>query len=150
GLNTFATDGSWSGAKVTIGSTVYTIASVTDSTHLQLTTSAGTQTGVTLMLQPQYAPWGTTYYLQTNANPSTDTWHQVLPTAFPIIGINSALVHDPDNDVLFAFGTDGSSQTHNDWLYCPTDRNPTPGALTAKQLAAGCRPDNWIEVPSTG
>jgi hypothetical protein len=43
--STFVTGVNWAARSITINSVAYTIASVTDSTHLTLTTSAGTQAG---------------------------------------------------------------------------------------------------------
>jgi Bacterial Ig-like domain (group 1) len=147
GINVFNTLGSWTGATVAIGNKTYTVASVTDATHLQLTTGAGNQNGVSLQLTNT----GGMYYLKLNPDPSTDTWQQVFPSAMPNpISITAALAYDSDDDVLFAFGSDGSSQNHDNWVYCPTDLNPTPGVLTAKQSAAGCRPDTWAEVGVAG
>src|SRR6185436_13844302 len=64
---------------------------------------------------------------------------------------SSAMVYDPDDDVLFMFGSDTGSQTHDNWVYCRTTENPAPGTLTAKQRAAGCAaPDDWTLVAVAG
>jgi hypothetical protein len=61
------------------------------------------------------------------------------------------MVYDPDDDVLFSFGYDLSASTHDNWVFCRTAENPTPGVLTAKQSAAGCgAPDDWTEVRVVG
>jgi hypothetical protein len=87
------------------------------------------------------------YYMQLNADPRQDAWHQVTPSTYPLALNGSALVYDPDDDVLFLYGSDTGSQTHGNWVYCRTNENSTPGVLTAKQSAAGCgTPDNWTEV----
>jgi len=53
----FVTGSSWVGQSITINGVVYTIASVTDNHDLVLTTSAGTQTGVTYTVTPvTYTP----------------------------------------------------------------------------------------------
>jgi hypothetical protein len=92
------------------------------------------------------------YYLNLNPNPAADTWQQIIPANMPSpISTWSALVYDPVDDLLFAFGTDGSAQNKNNWVYCPTDRNQTPGVLSALQSAAGCgSPDNWTQVAVAG
>jgi len=150
GLNQFSTNGTWVGAQVTIGSANYTVASVTDATHLVLATSAGTQSGAHLSLTSQYIPASSTYNLTLGTNPQFDTWRWLSPSNSPFIGANLGMTYDPDDDVIFLFGTDGSAQSHNDWVYCPTDRNPTPGILSTKQTTAGCTaPDAWSEVPPT-
>jgi len=90
------------------------------------------------------------YYLRLNANSSTDTWQRVTPSRLPPYFVGSG-VYDPDDDVIFAFGNDGSSSGHYNWVYCSTIGNPTPGVLTAKQSAAGCTAaDNWSEVTVQG
>lgn len=87
------------------------------------------------------------YYLTLNPNPSNNTWQRVTPAQIPVANGTAAMVYDPDDDVLFVFGADVGSQTHNHWVYCRTLENPTPGTPTAKQLAAGCaRADDWNEI----
>jgi hypothetical protein len=91
------------------------------------------------------------YYMRLNANPATNTWTKVSPSRIPVANALSSMVYDSDNDVLFVFGSDGSAQTRNHWVYCRTMENPTPGTLTAKQSAAGCNsPDDWSEVSVAG
>jgi len=92
------------------------------------------------------------YYLQLNADPTQDTWRRVYPAHFPAANNSSAMVYDPDDDVLFLFGSDIGAQLHDNWVYCRTLENPTPGSLTARQAAAGCTaPDDWSEVhPAAG
>ena len=82
------------------------------------------------------------YYLSLGADPAQDVWTQVSPKHLPTPaqGYASAMVYDPDDDVLFAYGNIGN------WIYCRTLENPTPGIATAKQRAAGCAvPDDWTE-----
>jgi hypothetical protein len=89
-----------------------------------------------------------TYILRLNADPKKATWERLYPTTFPASNASSAaMVYSPDDDVMFVFGSDSSSQTSDHWVYCRTVENPTPGVLTAKQSAAGCaRPDDWSKV----
>jgi hypothetical protein len=91
------------------------------------------------------------YYMSLNANPTSNSWHQVSIGNPPVANNSSAMVYDPDDDVLFLFGSDTAAQTRDNWVYCRTSENATPGALTAKQSAAGCtRPDDWSEVSVSG
>lgn len=90
------------------------------------------------------------YYLTLNADPKTDTWHLATPAHLPP-SIEAASAYDSDDDVIFTYGYDGSSATANNWVYCPTTGNPTPGVLTAKQTAAGCaKPDDWTNIIPVG
>ena len=91
-----------------------------------------------------------TYHLQLNANPMNDTWHMVSPAHTPIYFAGSG-VYDPDDDVLFHYGSDGNSQTQDAWVYCSTIGNLTPGVLTSRQAAAGCaNPDDWTQIAPAG
>lgn len=91
------------------------------------------------------------YYMRLNPNPLANTWHRVPTTTFPDANISSAMVYDPDDDVLFLFGSDTGSQTKTNWVYCPTSNTPTPGVLSSRQIAAGCtRPDDWALVTPVG
>ncbi len=91
------------------------------------------------------------YYMPLNANPTSDTWHQVTIRNPPMANNSSTMVYDPDDDVIFLFGSDGAAQTHDNWVYCRTSENATPGVLTAKQSGAGCiTADDWSEVSVTG
>jgi hypothetical protein len=91
-----------------------------------------------------------TYYLQLNPNPMNDTWHKVSVAHAPSYYGGSG-VYDPDDDVLYHYGYDGIGQASNNWVYCSTIGNPTPGALTAKQSVAGCaNPDDWTRVSPVG
>src|SRR5262249_15283561 len=77
---------------------------------------------------------------------NTDTMQQVLAAHYPTY-IRKSMIYDPDEDVLFMYGYDGGAGTNNNWIYCMTDLNPTPGALTTSQTAAGClAPDDWALV----
>ena len=88
-----------------------------------------------------------TYYMTLNADPMQDVWHQVSTAHFPVAAGYSSMVYDPDDDILFAYGYDGGSSTYNQWIYCRTAENPTPGVPTTKQVAAGCiNGDDWNEV----
>ena len=91
------------------------------------------------------------YYLSLNANPASNTWHQVSVQNPPTANNSSTMVYDPDDDVLFLFGSDTAAQTRDNWVYCRTTENTSPGVLTAKQAAAGCvRADDWSEVAVAG
>ncbi len=84
------------------------------------------------------------YYLTLNPNPLNDLWHQVTPAHFPASIIASALVYDPDDDVLFAFGYDLGANVNDNWIYCRTAENSPPGIPTSKQRTAGCTSaDDW-------
>jgi len=72
----------------------------------------------------------------------------VTPAHLPAANTAAALAYDPDDDVLFAFG---SGYSHANWVYCRTLENPAPGVLTARQSTAGCAaPDDWTEVQVVG
>ncbi len=87
------------------------------------------------------------YYLKLTADPMLATWHQLTPAHTPLANNSSATAYDPDDDVLFVFGSDSAGQTNDNWVYCRTAENPTPGVLTAKQSAAGCAVgDDWNKV----
>jgi hypothetical protein len=92
------------------------------------------------------------YYMTLNAVPTSNQWHRVAIRTIPAAAMTATMVYVPDDDLIFLFGSDGSAQTHDHWVYCPTNLNPTPGALTARQSAAGCtRADDWTEVlPANG
>jgi hypothetical protein len=91
------------------------------------------------------------YYLSLNADPTTNSWHQVSIQNPPVANDSSAIVYDPDDDVLFLFGSDTAAQTRDNWVYCRTGENATPGVLTPKQLGAGCtKADDWSEVAVVG
>jgi hypothetical protein len=97
---------------------------------------------------PDTNPHQDMYYLKLNADPTKDVWQQAPAAHIPSANAAAAMVYDPDDDVLFAFG---NSYNHNHWVYCRTAENGQPGSLTAKQAAAGCAtPDDWSEVSSTG
>ena len=92
-----------------------------------------------------------TYYLKLNPNPLDDRWTQVVTKNNPRQTTFSSMVYDPDDDLLFSFGYDLGAGTHDNWVFCRTAENPTPGTLTAKQSAAGCAaPDDWSEVAVAG
>jgi Putative Ig domain len=142
------TNTSWSGAPAVINGGNYTIDHVIDSTHLMLTSSAGSLTGVhfQLTLTPDM------YYVDLNTDVTKNQWHQIFPQHQPAT-FWGALVYAPDVDVLFLFGTDGAAQQNDSWVYCPTDLNPTPGVLTPAQVIAGCYqngPDDWSQVGVDG
>ncbi len=100
-------------------------------------------------------PTNDMFYFQEQ-NPQTNkVWTQMhpahLPNPVPLYGRNSsAVIHDTDDDVYVMWGYDEGSNTHDTWVYCPTDLNATPGVLTVKQVAAGCNADDWTEVVTTG
>ncbi len=143
---TFPTAGQIVGQNITFGSGgSSTIASVQDSMHLTLASSLGTLTGALFYVTSgtESNPRQDMYYLTLNANAAQDVWQQVKPAHIPspAMAFASAMVYDPDDDVLFAFGNVG------DWIYCRTAENPTPGTATALQRAAGCTtPDDWNQI----
>ena len=53
-------------------------------------------------------------------------------------GIAGSVYYDSDIDMYVYWGFDGGSNDRGFSLYCPTDRNPTPGTLTTTQANAGC------------
>jgi hypothetical protein len=143
----------WAGQAVKIGGTdCGTVSSVADTGHIQLSSANCTQGSTTLQLSApgNHAPRLDMYYLDLNANPSG--WHQVSTTAIPHSsegggGMGGSMVYDSDDDVLFAYGYDGYASSTDQWVYCRTAENSTPGTLTAKQIAAGCaKSDDWTEV----
>ena len=143
----FEQTGTWNGLPVIINGNSYTVASVTSSTQLTLTSSAGVQNTVRFEPAPPNTNARTnTYYMDLNADPSVNRWHQIRPPTIPG-HYASALVYDPDSDVLFAYGTD---PFHANWVFCPVDdgRSFEP---TGKQLAAGCQErGNWREIAVVG
>lgn len=91
------------------------------------------------------------WYMTLHADPTTNRWTRVEPATLPRTSNSSAMVYDSDNDVLFLFGSDGSAQTQNHWVYCPTWGTAAPGTLTSPQKAAGCsRADDWTMVSVAG
>lgn len=88
-----------------------------------------------------------TYYLTLKPNPLDDVWYQVTTPHFPAAASSASMVYDPDDDVLFAYGYDGSASNSNQWIYCRTAENQTPGKPTSAQRAAGCiKGDDWNEI----
>jgi hypothetical protein len=86
------------------------------------------------------------WYLILNADPTTDTWTQVSLSTLPTVGNSGAMVYDPDDDVLFLFGSDTGAQTHDNWVYCPTATT-----LSAAQPTGGCATANdWTEIAPVG
>jgi hypothetical protein len=97
---------------------------------------------------PNTNPHQDMYYLKLNSDPTQDSWTQVIPAHLPASNTAAALAYDPDDDVLFAFG---SGYGHANWVFCRTRENPSPGVLTARQSTAGCgAPDDWTEVQVAG
>jgi len=93
---------------------------------------------------PNTNPHQDMYYLTLNANPALDVWTQIKPAHLPMANGVSSMIYDPDDDVLFVFGSDFSSQTHDNWVYCPTSGS---GTMSQKQMAAGCaNADDWTQV----
>ncbi len=95
------------------------------------------------------------YYLQLASPLSTSTWHALswtIPDPQLVnLGVGATGVYDPDDDVYFIYGYDTGAGTNNNWVGCPTDLNPIPGTLTAKQTAAGCgSADAWTVVSVVG
>jgi hypothetical protein len=143
---TFPTGGQLTGQTMAFnGGGSARIASVLDSTHLTLASSPGTLANTMFYITTgtESNPRQDMYYLSLNSAPSQDVWHQVNPPHIPGASraYASAMVYDPDDDVLFAFGIIGN------WIYCRTQENPVPGTATAKQIAAGCSaPDDWNQI----
>lgn len=91
------------------------------------------------------------WYMTLNADFTSNTWTDATPAHLPTPADSAALVYDPVSDVLFLFGSDNGAQTHDNWVYGPTDLNSIPGTLTAAQTAAGCTAaDDWCEVSVVG
>jgi hypothetical protein len=130
----------------------FTVASVQDSTHLTLTTSAGSCANclMYMLTGSEASPRQDMYYLTLNPDPTQDVWHQVTPAHWPSSNSISTMVYDPDDDLLFVLGANGSN-LHVNWRYCPTLGSSTPGKLSAVQVRAGCTvPDDWTEDVVTG
>ena len=147
---TFPTGGQIVGQTMSItGAGNYTIASVQSSNQLTLTSSPGTLSNVLfyIITGTESNPRQDMYYLTLGATASNDVWTQVSPKHLPTPaqGYASAMVYDPNDDVLFAFGNIGN------WIYCRTLENPVPGTATTLQHAAGCAvPDDWNQItPNT-
>ncbi len=149
----FPADGTLTGKPITIGAGNYTVANVSDNTHLTITGNAGVQSSA-MYSTPHGSsanPREDMYYLALNPDPTVDTFHQVFPGTIPAAYGYSGVAYDSDDDVIFMFGSDTSSQSHDNWVYCPTSGTATPGTLTSRQTAAGCqRPDDWSEVKPVG
>jgi hypothetical protein len=143
---TFPTGGQIIGQTITFpnaGSS--TVASVQGANNLTLASSPGTLTNALFYITTgtESSPRQDMYYLSLGTNASLDVWTQVSPKHLPTPAQAdaSAMVYDPDDDVLFAFGNIGN------WIYCRTSENPVPGTATAKQQAAGCTvPDDWNQI----
>jgi hypothetical protein len=145
----FVTNESLIGQPIYIAGGYSTIVSVQDSTHLTIDKSLGSLTDVRFNVVggTESSPRQDMYYLKLNSDSSQDTWVQVKPEHIPSpsIAYAGAMIYDPDDDVLFAFGNFGN------WIYCRTEENIVPGTPTAKQMAAGCvRPDDWNQVATSG
>jgi hypothetical protein len=149
----FPTDGTLNGKPFIMGGTTYTVASVTDNNHVILTTSAGVQSDAVYSTPHGSSanPREDMYYLTLTPTPATDAFHQVFPATIPQAFAYSGVAYDPDDDVIFMFGGDGGSQTHDNWVYCPTTGTGSAGVLTSKQTMAGCiNPDDWSQVNPVG
>jgi hypothetical protein len=73
---------------------------------------------------------------------NTLTISRTLPNT-AAIAYYGAMVYDSAHDVLFMFGSDIGAQTHDHWIYCPSDAE----SAAPEQIAAGCtRVNDWIEV----
>lgn len=143
--NPFDTSGSWNGVTIKINNTQYVVASVQSTTGLTLTSSAGVQNNVFAQLAEPYLPLKNTYYMTLNSNPAQNTWTRLSNASLNIFA--ASMTYSPDDDVLFMFG--GANYFTTNYVYCPTDLNPTPGTLTAKQTAAGCnQADRWVNITS--
>jgi hypothetical protein len=146
----------WQNVSVTIGGTPYTIASCSSPVSCVLTSSAGTQTGATLAIQPpDYDLFSGIkkdfMFMTLNSDPTLNTWQSRSSTSqFPLLGVWPALVYDPDDDVLVLFGPN-LGNTGETWLYCPTEGTGHAGSLSAAQTTAGCASaDNWTKINVIG
>ena len=82
---------------------------------------------------------------------TTSAWTEMHPAHIPYPPHNlSSVVHDTDDDVYYLFGVGVYGGYDYDWLYCPTDRNPSR-TLSAAQIATGCTaPDDWTRLNIPG
>lgn len=141
----FITTNNWVGATVAITNTSCdnfnpcTIASITDSQHLMLTTAPGDTAAESMTFtDPGTAnPRLDMYYLTLNSDPTNDTWQRIDPANLPSNG-EAAMAYDSDDDLLIFWNNTGV------YRYCSSLMNPTSGQLSAVQAAAGCTiADDW-------
>jgi hypothetical protein len=141
----FISNNNWVGATVAITNTLCTqsapctIASMTDTQHLVLTTAPGdTASGIMTFTDPGNGNARLDmYYLTLNADPTADVWHRVYPGNLPGNG-EASMAYDPVDDVLILMNNFGV------YRYCPSLMNLTPGQLSTMQVSAGCTvPDEW-------
>ena len=89
-------------------------------------------------------------------NPDTDgnNWHALLTTHTPADAGGkwdwAGSAWDGDDNIELQWGRKDDSDPAILYIYCPTDLNPTAGALTAIQTSAGCLADDWVQVTTTG
>jgi hypothetical protein len=135
----FVTTGNWVGGTIIINGVDYTIASVTDSTHLTLTTSAGVQTGVVYSFpSPNVSPRRSMHYLNLNATETSSSWVQVTGSNVPNGLVTGAAVYDPVDDIHYMRG----------YVYCVENAD---SAIRTKQIAAGCvTPEVWQTITESG
>jgi len=122
----------YAGETVKINGSLYTVASVTDSSHLVLTSPAPSQTGVLFQLVSR-SSGSDLYHMTLNSSLATDVWTQETPSSFPQSNVGAMMAFDNVNDVLFYYG--GSADHHSVLCY-------STGALSAAQQAAGCTSAN--------
>jgi len=156
----FVVGSNWKGVTACVGTSAsncinYTVDHVVDQKTLVMTSNvpAG-QTFFRILAPERKNPSPNsiydTYYLKLNSDPTTDTWTQVATANnVPDAIVESAMIYDPDDDVIVLFGYDQGADVHDTFLYCSTLGNPG-ATLTAKQTAAGCaRADDWTEVTTS-
>jgi len=140
----------WAGHSLIIDANTYTILTVADASHMTLSAAVSAGSHMYSFPSPDLNPRQDMYYLTLNADPTQDSWHQVIPAhqPTPAQAYASAMVYDADDDVLFAFGNIGN------WVYCPTSGT---GVLSNAQKTAGCDPatgghgaDDWTKVTPVG
>lgn len=132
----------FAGEKVIINGVTYTVASVTDSTRLVLTTPAPALTNTLLQIASRVSGRDL-YHMTLNATLANNTWVQHTPANFAPSVVGAMMAFDSANDVLFYYG--GGADHHT--VYCPSS-----GALTAAQTQAGCTVANdFIDIkPQNG
>jgi hypothetical protein len=150
----------WVGRSINIGASrtpsqnpTYTIVSVTDKHHAVVDRPISAANGLYAAFPPpDQSATGVhqkadTYSLALNVDNTLDSWVQLNAPHGPPPYFVGVAAYDQDDDIIFHFGYDGGPAKQNNWVYCSTIGNPTPGVLTAPQSGAGCvNPDDWSLV----
>jgi hypothetical protein len=160
----------WVGHHIFVDGTDYVVAAVAGD-NASLTVTAGSvpakaaNCGTPLVAQYLKFPSpddaaGTThrswYHCSTSTNIAANVCTQTIPAHVNSQGTGMAISYwsafeaDPFYDIQFGYGFDGGAGSSNNWVYCPTDLNPTPGTLTAKQVQAGCYYPDDVSVVCPG